>query len=423
MLAALTWVSSLAINCSPFMRFDGYFLLMDAVNMPNLHGRSFAMARWWLREVLFGLGEEPPEPFGKARRLLLIGFAFAVWGYRLALFLGIAALVYHFFIKIVGIGLFFVEIGWFIVMPVVHELRQWHVRRAPILRGIRVRWSAAAAILIVLGTIVPWHSRITAPAMLKADVNTGIYLPAGARLVEQAVREEQHVVAGQKLFVFNSPDDAARRVMIDARIKTLRYQSQSVFYDAAFREQASVIRDELATALTERDWLQAENARLTVTTASSGTVVNVLPALHPGDWISSKERLATIRGDSGPIIDTYIGESDLLRVTIGDKATFYPDAADQPPVSCTVRFIDKGATLLLPDPELASWYGGGIAVRGNKSGLAPEGAIYRVRLVPDDRTIPRVQLRGVVHIAGQSESLLARTARSVAGVVMREAGL
>ena len=113
----------------------------------------------------------------------------------------------------------------------------------------------------------------------------------------------------------------------------------------------------------------------------------------------------------------------MLRIKIGDRAMFYSDAADQPAVPCTVQFVDRGATLLLADPELASSYGGGIAVRAKKSGLVPEGAIYRVRLVPDDHAVPRVQLRGAVQITGQSESLLARTARSVAGVVMREAGL
>ena len=422
-LAALTWISSLAVNCSPFMRFDGYFLLMDAVNMPNLHGRCFAMARWWLRERLFGLGEGPPEPCGPTRRRLLIAFAFAVWAYRLVLFLGIAALVYHFFVKVVGIGLFCVEIGWFVVMPIVHELQQWHIRRQPILGGVRVRWTAAVIAFLALATIVPWHSRIAAPAMLKADGNTGIYVPAGARLVDQAVREGQTVTAGQTLFVFNSPDEAAQRSMINSRINTLRYKSQSVFYDAAFREQASVIRDQLATALTERNSLDTETAQLVVTAASSGTLVDVAPALHPGDWISPKERLATIRGDTGPVIDTYVNESDLNRISIGDTANFYADAAGRQAVPCSVQFIDRGATLLLADPELASSYGGPIAVRGRKTGLVPDGALYRVRLVPQDRTIPRVQLRGVVRIAGQSQSLLARTARSIAGVVVRKSGL
>ena len=33
------------INASPFMRFDGYFLLSDFLQMPNLHACAFALAR------------------------------------------------------------------------------------------------------------------------------------------------------------------------------------------------------------------------------------------------------------------------------------------------------------------------------------------------------------------------------------------
>jgi putative peptide zinc metalloprotease protein len=59
LLATTTWVSTLAINASPFMRFDGYFLLSDFLQMPNLHSRAFALARWDIREKLFKLGEPP----------------------------------------------------------------------------------------------------------------------------------------------------------------------------------------------------------------------------------------------------------------------------------------------------------------------------------------------------------------------------
>ena len=54
-MATTTWISSLALNCSPFMRFDGYYLLSDWWGIPNLHERSFQLAKWWLREKIFGL--------------------------------------------------------------------------------------------------------------------------------------------------------------------------------------------------------------------------------------------------------------------------------------------------------------------------------------------------------------------------------
>jgi len=45
-LASTTWVITLAINLSPFMRFDGYFVLSDLLDFPNLHERAGACARW-----------------------------------------------------------------------------------------------------------------------------------------------------------------------------------------------------------------------------------------------------------------------------------------------------------------------------------------------------------------------------------------
>lgn len=37
LLATTTWIWTLAVNASPFMRFDGYFLLSDLTGLPNLH--------------------------------------------------------------------------------------------------------------------------------------------------------------------------------------------------------------------------------------------------------------------------------------------------------------------------------------------------------------------------------------------------
>jgi putative peptide zinc metalloprotease protein len=123
-LATLTWVSSIAINISPFMRFDGYFLLSDWLGMPNLHNQAFALARWDVRERLFALGEPLPEHLPRRQHVGLILFAYATWIYRLVVFLGIAALVYTFFIKAVGIVLFIVEMGWFVLLPFIHERRK-----------------------------------------------------------------------------------------------------------------------------------------------------------------------------------------------------------------------------------------------------------------------------------------------------------
>jgi hypothetical protein len=134
------------------MRFDGYFILSDFLEMPNLHERSFALARWRLREWLFDLGEEKPEHFGRRREIGLIAFAWAVWVYRLVVFLGIAVLVYHFFIKIIGVFLFMVEIIWFIALPIRHELQAW-AKRWPQIRS-RSRSRRSVLLLALLSGLL-----------------------------------------------------------------------------------------------------------------------------------------------------------------------------------------------------------------------------------------------------------------------------
>ena len=52
-IAAVGWVLSIIVNTNPFMRFDGYYILADAVGIENLQPRAFRHMRWRLREFLF----------------------------------------------------------------------------------------------------------------------------------------------------------------------------------------------------------------------------------------------------------------------------------------------------------------------------------------------------------------------------------
>jgi putative peptide zinc metalloprotease protein len=117
-IATTSWLTSLAINLSPFMRFDGYYALADWLGAANLQPRAFALGRWRLREALFGLNEPPPEQLSRSREHIFILYGWATWIYRLMLFLGIALLIYYFAFKLLGIALFAVEIIWFVLLPV-----------------------------------------------------------------------------------------------------------------------------------------------------------------------------------------------------------------------------------------------------------------------------------------------------------------
>jgi putative peptide zinc metalloprotease protein len=420
-LAAFTWVSSLVINLSPFMRFDGYFLAMDALELPNLHPRAFAMARWWLREALFDLGEPAPEAMDKWRTHAMVAFAFAVWIYRLALFLGIAVLVYHFFIKAVGALLFAVEIGWFVFLPIWNEVKQWAKRRGDILKGTRWRRPLIGLGLALLVAIIPWRTRIEAPASIAAEIVAPLFLPAPARSEAVLVERGQHVTAGMPLLTFIAPDIDARRAITSARLAGKAAELEAVKLDPFGRERLSALTEELSRLRSEKAALDAEAERLTITAPHAGLFLDPLPDLKPGAWLSPKQQLGLIRADGVPIATAYLAEDDLERIKEGDEARFIPHSLDHAGMAGKVLSIDRNPVKVLADPALASLHGGDIPVRAAGQALVPQGGFFRVTIRLDGPA-PDIKLIGHAIISGQGQSLIGRAARSALVVLVREWG-
>ena len=205
-VATTSWILSLAVNLNPFMRFDGYYLLADAWRMENLQPRAFALARWWLRETLFGFGIEPPEQLPRGKRRLVIAYGIGVWIYRLVLFLGIALIVYHMFFKVLGVILFAVEIIWLILMPVLREIAEWIKMRKRIVRAPRAAVTAGIVVVLVTLFFLPWSSTVRVPAVALPEKDFALYPPRPARIVSLNLEDGAHVAAGASLAVLHSPN-------------------------------------------------------------------------------------------------------------------------------------------------------------------------------------------------------------------------
>lgn len=422
-LSSVTWASTLVINLSPFMRFDGYYLVMDWLDLPNLHERSSALARWRLREALFGLGEPPPERLPPWTARLLIGFAWLSWIYRLSVFLGIALLVYHFFIKLVGVALFAVEIGWFVALPLIREGRAWWNRRAAIARGPR-GWALGALLLALLGLgLAPTHGTVRGAGLLGAREQIRLYAPAAGRLLEMRAAEGRRTAAGEPLFALETPELASRLVRARSRIAVLEYELSSVSYEAGFRDRVQVLRQELATALAEAVGLERELARNVVVAPLSGRLRDLPPDLRPGQWLAAKEPLGTIVDDGRTLIETYVDERDVARLSPGAAATFFADGGVIAPVAARVESVDRHASTQLRELALASTHGGPIPVREQHDQLLPERAIYRVTLTAALPEAASIRLRGQTLIEAERRSPLARLAQSILAVLIRESGL
>ena len=424
MLATTVWVATLAINSSPFMRFDGYFVLSDWLDMPNLHGRAFALARWDLRERLFALGENKPEFFSPGRERALILFAWATWLYRLMLFLGIAVLVYHFFVKALGILLFAVEIGWFVVLPVWSEIKAWQARWPAIRASRRFRRSVAILGVLFALFVLPWPARLSASGLLRPAEVFAVYAPAGAQVVEVPVGNRERVEAGRLLVQLASADLQRRWERANARATSLRWQAAVAGVDGEQRQNLQVLQEEWAVAEAEVAGVQSELELYAPRAPFAGRLVDLDPDLRPGNWVGRNEKLASLVRDDAWIVEAFLDEEVVRRIRVGDGALFRADGADGSLVPLRVTAIDHDATRVLSAPVLAAAFGGEVMTREKNGQHIPERATFRVVLKATEMSpsLGGGSWRGRVVIQGDWEAPGARFLRAAFAVLWREAG-
>ncbi len=421
-VATTSWISSLMVNLNPFMRFDGYFALSDLLKAENLQPRSFALARWKLRELLFGLGEPVPEILPKWRTRLFILYAYTTWIYRAIIFLGIALLIYHFTFKLLGIFLFAIEIVWFILMPVRNEVQQWWLRR----HAMRLNLHSLSTALLLVGLMVllavPWRPSISLPAVLQAGDFRIVYAPEGGRVVSVQVNPGDAVEQGAVLMQLQQPDldfaTAQTRRELSLVEEKIRRQAGSV----RDLQDSSILVEQKNELLAQLAALADRQARLQLRSPLQGAVSHV-ERLQTGQWVSQNAPLVTLRGREGLRVIALASAEDLYRLETGATAVWVSDLVGSPRLELRLTRIDYGALQALAWPELASEFGGPIPTRKVNQQLRPEGAWYQIEFqAVDESRAPHLQQTGRLKVQAQPESLLQRYWRHAASVWIRESG-
>jgi len=422
MLASATWITTLAINLNPFMRFDGYFLVSDLWGVDNLQNRAFALCRWHMRETLFGYGEPAPEPWPPSMRRRLLIWGYGSWIWRAILFLGIALAVYHLFFKVLGIFLMLVELLWFIGLPVWREFGEWWKRRNQTdPRKVLVTGLAVGA--AVLAVALPWRSSVEIPALLEASRTGTLHAPVAARLKAVHVQDGQRVAAGDLLLELDSPDLDSRQIIVRREIEILQLQLRRQSARSETVSDAGILEQRLAEAVAEYRGLAAQRERLQLRAPLTGVVRDLQRDLSQGRWLHPAEPLARIV-EPGLRLRGYLAEESLWRVEAGSEGRFIADDPVRPALKVRLNEVDATGVDYLELEALSSDQGGPIAVRRDAQHRAePVQGQHGVRLGLSDETVIISQpVRGVVKLDATSQSVLGSVWRQLAALGVRESG-
>lgn len=428
LVATTSWTLSLLVNLNPFMRFDGYYLLADAWGLPNAQTRGFAMAKWWLRELLFGLEADAPEDLPRRTRCWLIIYGVCTAIYRFFLFLGIALIVYHLFFKVLGVVLFAIEIFWFVLLPILKELSAWWKMRNMILKTRRTLITGTVLAAGLTAAIIPWSGTVRVPAILKAEREQQVFAPRPAKVLRVDFKDGMDVSSGDTIVSLEAPGLPHEITATRLKIDLLTSRLARIAADEKDRAEKIVLENEIRSQRERLRGLFEEQRRLTLTAPFSGTVRDTLDGLDNGDWIDTSTPIARVVSSDGLQITGYLHEDDAFRVAVDAPAVFIPEDPLLSRLEGHVRDIATTGSGTLEIPYLSSVYGGAVpsdrASDGEISARAGWFVIHAVPIAPVEHAVygGRV-VRGTLHVAGKPESLASAVWRRVLQVLVRESGI
>lgn len=430
MVAVVSLVASLIVNCNPLMKFDGYYLFSDMLGVDNLQDRSFQFAKWRLRRWLWGWDDPPPEQMPREMRNILTIFGFATWVYRFFLFIGIAVLVYYIFFKPLGFILMMVEILYFILFPILREIFVWWKERGRIVESVRGK---SLLFLIVVGvflSLVPAQGTVEVPAVLHARDYAHLYSPASARIEEIAVTQGMRVQEGQVLFRLYAPDIDYSISLSEQHVATLLMIKEREQAQRALVNKRPTLDADIESAREELKGHMEQKARLDVRAPFDGVVRDLDPYLHEGQWINSQTLLAVVVEPDSLSLSGYVSEQDMPRIKGNPQGWFYADYTPFSRLHVSVKKIEQADSPDIFWPALASVFGGPLPAERTRDGTGlrplPRHPVYAAEftLLGEDAgtRLPGFTATGTVVLDAEPVSAVSLLAQRLWSLVMRESG-
>ncbi|MFA6290927.1 MAG: HlyD family efflux transporter periplasmic adaptor subunit [Victivallales bacterium] len=372
---AVSILNTVFVNGNPFIRYDGYYMLMDIVNIDNLQKRGTELVRGLWRKYLFGM-VVPPDPATGWKRQILIIYSICAFLYRIFLYTSIILIVYFQFIKVVGIVLLILEVWLLILKPVIDEgkflLANWgKFKHGKVARSL----GGALFIVIILSIPLPWN--IVAPCEVKSNDSVMIYAPVNGFLEELNLTDGQAVKRGEPVMAQRDPFLDWKRM--EARVD---YEIDLIQLDQAQgdREQLRQIGVRKETLEHSRDTVaevERKTAQLRTVSQLDGVFALYERHLKVGKWLAKGELIGEIFGPAGRNAIAYVQEDDAKYIRVGDRVSV--SLSDEiSSYSGKVTGINPMPAELPPSPLLKNYGGPIIVFKGDNGLFTPVSTYYQI---------------------------------------------
>jgi putative peptide zinc metalloprotease protein len=355
-------VSTLLFNGNPLLKFDGYYVMSDLLEIPNLATRSKKYLGYLVKRYAFGMKHEQTPATGRGEPGWLAFYAIAAFIYRLFITFAIVMFVSTQFF-ILGILLAVWALGLMFGWPLLKMI--WFLLANPGLRRHRSRaFAVTGAVLAVMGAAlfaVPVPHATVAEGVIWVPGENIIHSEADGLVVAVAAQPGQQMQPGDPLVRLDDPLITARARMLGGYMDELdRRLAAQTFVD---RSATRVLNEELTATRADLDITQARIENLVVRATAAGQLI--LPGADDliGRFVRKGDVVGYVTDDTDPLIRVIVPESrsDLVRSETQGLHVRFASQTDQIAAGHIAREV-PALTASLPSLALAAEGGGKIAL-------------------------------------------------------------
>lgn len=420
-------LNTLLFNANPLMRFDGYYVVCDWLEIPNLRGKAIAYCSYHLQRLLLGYRNRQQENMmgSETRGSVFIIYAIFAYVYMMFIIYGLTQI----FARVLApyglhdIGLLvgvFVE-GSFVALPFIKVFMDAFSPGAHIVKVGPTRWyllrslGILAVIVIFLFTF-PTRYYVTEQAVVSSASAEDVSPEVTGMVSKVFVSPGQHVKAGDILVQMeNSTMEAEllqkRTELENARLRFATLQSTPNWKSSEALPEAAKMMD---IAASEMERTQTDVDRLVIRASRDGVVWSRRMEELIGRYVDTSSILMRIVDPTKLRLLIPLPEEKAEVVDIGDEVSGRWKADGEKFLTTVSSVPRQPASIQDYTAGMLSIFGGAVPLTGQtRQGQTPDYPIYLVEATldaqPEQFTIEG--MRAQVTISGRKTTYASRIGR------------
>lgn len=391
-------VTTVAFNGNPLLRFDGYYILADLIEIPNLRSRSNSYLGYLVERYAFGRrdAERPETTAGEPA--WLVGYGVASFVYRVLVVVAIFLFVLEKSLLLGAILILLASVGWFL-MPVVKVLRVLFGEAR--LRDVRSRAigvvSAALAGLVLLFAVLPAPYRTQTEGVIWIPEESLVRAGTEGFIERLVATPGERIRRGDVLIECEDADLETEAKVLAARLRLLnaRYHEEGV----RDRVRAEIVEEERREVRERLARARERIGDLTIRSAVDGVFVAPQAQDLPGRFVRQGQALAHVLAPEALTVRAVVSQDDidLVRERTRRAEVRLAERVDEV-VPARVRRVVPTASGTLPSTALGIAGGGRVPIDPrDERGLSALEKLFVVELEIEGS--PRgANLGGRVHV-------------------------